>query len=161
MCPYSEICGVLDCNFQFTILSPLSFDGPSFDALWACVSLYISFHVHVVPDVLPRSPCGWRQVLAPAEGGTESPDCEVRIPVSHDRCFFPFLSFLYLKLFEFGVEVAFYNGSAVTHHKVNLLKFPRRTSCFERTDDAFVLLIRFCFFHLWELLVPVCRLFEF
>jgi len=56
-------------------------------------------------------------------------------------------SFLYIKLFELGVEVAFNNRSAVTHHKVNLLKFLLWSSSFERTDDAFVLLICFCFFH--------------
>jgi len=57
-------------------------------------------------------------------------------------------SFLYIKLFELGVEVALNNRSAATHHKVNLLKFPLRSSYSERTDDAFVLLICFCFFHL-------------
>jgi len=52
-----------------------------------------------------------------------------------------FFSFLYIKLFELGVKVAFKHRSAVTHHKVNLLEFPLWTSSFERTDDAFVLLI--------------------
>ena len=33
MCPSSGLWGVFDCNSQFTILSPLSFDGPSSDAL--------------------------------------------------------------------------------------------------------------------------------
>jgi len=32
--------------------------------------------------------------------------------------------FLYIKLFELAVKVAFKNQSAVTHHKVDLLKFP-------------------------------------
>jgi len=59
-----------------------------------------------------------------------------------------FFSFLYIKLFELGAEVAFNHGLAVTHHKVNLLKFPLWSSTFERTDDAFVLLICFCVFHL-------------
>jgi len=59
-----------------------------------------------------------------------------------------FFSFLYIKRFELGVEVAINNRSAATHHKVNLLKFPLRSSSFQRTDDAFVLLICFCFFHL-------------
>ena len=53
-----------------------------------------------------------------------------------------------MKLFELGVEVALNHRSAVTHHKVNLLKFLLWSSSFERTDDAFVLLICFCFFHL-------------
>jgi len=35
-----------------------------------------------------------------------------------------FFSFLYIKLFELGVEVALNHRSTVTHHKVNLLKFP-------------------------------------
>jgi len=48
-----------------------------------------------------------------------------------------FFAFLYIKLFELGVEVAFNNQSAVTHHKVNLLKSPLRSSSFERTDDTF------------------------
>jgi len=39
-----------------------------------------------------------------------------------------FLSFLYIKLFELGVEVAFNNRSAVTHYKINLLKFPLRAA---------------------------------
>ena len=45
----------------------------------------------------------------------------------------PFFFFLYIKLFELGVEVAFNHRSAITHHKVNLLKFPLRSSSFERT----------------------------
>ena len=53
-----------------------------------------------------------------------------------------FLTFLYIKLFELGVEVALNHRSAVTHHKVNLLKFPFQRSSFERTDDTFVLLLR-------------------
>jgi len=59
-----------------------------------------------------------------------------------------FFSFVYIKLFELGVEVALNNQSAVTHYKVNLLKFLLWISSFERTDDAFVLLICCCFFHL-------------
>jgi len=53
-----------------------------------------------------------------------------------------------MKLFELGVEVALNHRSAVTYYKVNLLRFPLQSSSFERTDDAFVLLICFCFFHL-------------
>jgi len=34
-----------------------------------------------------------------------------------------FFSFLYIKLVELGVEVALNHRSAVTHHKVHLLKF--------------------------------------
>jgi len=65
--------------------------------------------------------------------------------IGEDYLFSPFL---YIKLFELGVEVAFNNRSAVTHIKVNLLKFQLRSSSFERTNDAFVLLICFCYFHL-------------
>jgi len=50
--------------------------------------------------------------------------------------------------FLLGVEVAFINWSAVTHHKVNLLISPLQSSCSERTDNAFVLLSCFCFFYL-------------
>ena len=59
-----------------------------------------------------------------------------------------FHSFLYVKLFELGVGVAFNNRSAITENKLDLLKFPRRSSSFEHTDDAFVLINCFCFFHL-------------
>jgi len=59
-----------------------------------------------------------------------------------------FFSFLYIKLFELGVEVALNHPSAVTHHKINLLKLPLWSSSFERTDDTFVLLICFCVFYL-------------
>jgi len=47
-----------------------------------------------------------------------------------------FLSFVYIKLFELGVEITFCSGSAarITHYKVDLLKFPRRGSCSERTS---------------------------
>ena len=65
--------------------------------------------------------------------------------IGEELVFFPFL---YIKLFEFGVEVALNHRSAVTHHQVNLLKFPLWSSNFERTDDAFVLLICLCVFHL-------------
>jgi len=57
-----------------------------------------------------------------------------------------FFSFLYIKLFELGVEVALNHRSAVTRHKVNLLKFPLWSSSFERTDDTFVVLMCFCVF---------------
>jgi len=59
-----------------------------------------------------------------------------------------FLSFLYIMHFELGVEVDFYNGSAVANNKADLLKYLRQSSCSVRTDDTFVLLICFCFFHL-------------
>jgi len=70
---------------------------------------------------------------------------------------FVFPSFLYIKIFELTVQVAFNNRSAFTHHKVNLLKFPLRSNCSKLTDNAFVLLICFCFFHLcctWSIWLP-------
>ena len=71
-----------------------------------------------------------------------------------------FSSCTIIKLFELGVEVALINRSVVTHNKVNLLKFPLRSSCSERTD-TFVLLICFCFFHLWEPVFLVYWPFKF
>jgi len=67
--------------------------------------------------------------------------------ISEDLVFF---SFLYIKLFELGVEIALNHQSVVTRHKVNLLKFPLQTRRFERTDDGFALRICFYFFHLYE-----------
>jgi len=54
---------------------------------------------------------------------------------------FIFLSCLSIKLCELGVGFAFNKTFAVTHNKVNLLKFPLWSSCSESTDDAFVLFI--------------------
>jgi len=102
-----------------------------------------------VPYVLPRSLCGWpRTSLHLLEEGHNY--AIVRFAylfqmISEELVFFPFL---YIKLFELGVEVALNNRSAGTHHKVNLLKFLLRSGSSERTEDAFVLLICFCFFHL-------------
>ena len=42
-----------------------------------------------------------------------------------------FFSFLYIKLFKLVVEVAFNNPSVVTHHKVDVLKFPLWSSSSE------------------------------
>ena len=140
MCPSSGLWGgALDGDFHFTILSLLSFDGPQ---LWRSISVCSSLYL------LTRAYCAWSSpsiplwlascLLAPAEERTRSPDSVLRIPVSHDRqraCLFPFL---YIKLFELGVEVAFNNRSAVTRRKDNLLKFPSRSSSFERTDERFI-----------------------
>jgi len=123
--------------------------GCSFDALQACVPLSISSHMHIVPNVLPRSLCGWpRTSLHLLEEGHNHPIVRFAYlchMIGEELVLFVFL---YIKLFELGVEVALNHLSAVTHHKVNLLKFPLRSSSFERTDDAFVLLICFCVFHL-------------
>jgi len=54
---------------------------PSSDSLWACVPPYISSHVYIVPSI-PL----WlvSQILTPVGGRTQSFDCVLRIPVSHD-----------------------------------------------------------------------------
>ena len=122
--------------------------GPSFGALQACVPLSISSHVHIVPNVLLRSLCGWPHTsLHLLEEVHDHPIvCFAYLchRIGEENVFF---SFLYIKLFELVVEVALNHRFAVTHRKVNLLKFPLRSSSFECTDDAFVLLICFCFFH--------------
>ena len=118
--------------------------GPSFDALQACVHLSISSHVHSSPNVLPRSLCSWpRTSLHLLQEGHNHPIVRFAYLCNMIGEELVFFSFLYIKrLFELGVEVALNHRSAVTHHTVNLLKFPLRSSNFERTDDAFVLLLR-------------------
>ena len=156
MCPSSGLWGeVLDYDFQFTILSPLSFDGPQFwHSISMCSSLYLLTRAHCA-RCSPSIPL-WlsSHLLAPDGGKMPSPHCVLRIPVSHDRrracLFFPSCTWssakslfffpsqgVYMKLFELGVEVAFNNWSAVIHHKVNLLKSPLWSSSFEHIDDAF------------------------
>jgi len=122
--------------------------GPSFEAQYACVPLSISSHVPIVPYILPQYLCSWpRTFLHLLEEGHNHPIvcfaylCHM---IGEELVFF---SFLYINPCELDVEAAFNNLSAFTHHKVNLLKFPLWSSGFERTDDAFVLLICFCFFH--------------
>jgi len=118
--------------------------------------------VHIVCNVLPRSLCGWpRKFLHLLEEGLTNPIVRFAYLCHMIGEEFVFLFFLYIKLFELGLEVAFNNRSAVTHRKVNLLEFPLRSSCSERTDDAFVLLICFCFFHLHKPLLPFCQPFKF
>ena len=82
MCPSSGLWGgVLDCDSQFTILSPPSFDGHNHPIV------RFAYLYHMIGEELV------------------------------------FFSFLYIKLVELGVEVALNHRSAVTHHKVHLLKF--------------------------------------
>jgi len=67
-------------------LSPITFDGPKF---WRSISVCSSLHL------LTTAHCAWcapsiplwlaSHLLAPAGGRTESPDCALHIPVSHDR----------------------------------------------------------------------------
>jgi len=150
MCPSSGLWGgVLDSDSYFAILSILSFDGHQ---LWHFISVWSSLYL------LTRAHCAWcspsiplwldSHLLAPAGGRTESPDCALRIPVSYDRRRFCLCFLLLNKLCASELEVAFKNRSVVTQHEVHLLKFPLVISSFERTDNAFVLLICFCFFHL-------------
>jgi len=155
MCPSSGVWGGLgwrlDCGSQFTILSPLLFDGLQLRRpVSVCSSLHLLTRAHCVHCSASIPLTSASQVLAPAERRTESYDRALRLPVSHDRrrIGLSFLQGLYIKRFELDAEVAFYNRSVVTHNKVDLLKFPLRSSCSEHIDDAFVLLICFCFFHL-------------
>ena len=133
VCPSSELCKSLGLLFQFTILIPRSFDGPSFDALWACAPVYISLNVHTVPSVLPLFLFGWLpKFLHLLEEGQNDPIVHFAY-LCHMICEqfkFVFFSFLYIKLYELGVEVA----SAVTHNKINVFKFPIGRSCSECTD---------------------------
>jgi len=152
MCPSSGLWGG-GLGLWFPIYHPESTivrRAPSFDALQACVPLSISSHVHIVPNVLPRSLCGWPCTsLHLLKEGKNHPIVRFAYLCNMIGEELVFFSFLYIKrLFELGVEVALNHRSAVTHHKVNLLKFPLQSSNFERTDDAFVLLISFCVFHL-------------
>jgi len=101
----------------------------------------------IVPNVLPRSLCGWPRTFSYLlEEGHNHPI--VRFEYLYHMIGEEFVDFpyLYLKLCELGVKVALNHRSAVTRHKVDLLKKPPRSSSFERTDDTFVLLICFCFF---------------
>jgi len=87
MSPSSGIWGgVLDCNSQFTIMSPLSLDGPQlWRAISVCSSLYLPTRAHC-DRCSPSIPLWFASHLpAPAGGRTLSPDCVLRIPVSHDR----------------------------------------------------------------------------
>ena len=82
-------------------------------------SLSISSHVRVVPNVLPRSLCGWsRTSLHLLEEGHNHPIVRFAYDrVTHDWQKIVFFSFLYIKLFEIGVEIAFNHQSDVTQKK--------------------------------------------
>ena len=101
----------------------------------------LRWHMHIVPYVLTQStfvwPCKSFKLHLLEEGQnypimrfTYSGLCNMISEMSL------FLSFLYIKLFDLGGEVAFYNGSAVAHYKVNLLKYLRWDTCSEHTDDV-------------------------
>ena len=98
---------------------------PSFDALRACALLYMSLHVHIVPNSFPGSLCGWScKSLHLVEEGQNHPSVRFAYPCHMIGESLVFLSCLYIKLFGLGVEVSFTNRSAVTHRKVNILTFP-------------------------------------
>jgi len=142
--------GVLDCESRFTILSP-PFDRPHYltgPVISVCSSLYLLTRAHGAL-CSPSMPLWLALHLLEEEHNHPIVRFAFLCHMIGEELFL-FFKFLYinLKRFELGVEVAFNNGSAVTRPKVNLLKFPLRSGSFERTDDAFVLLICFCFFHL-------------
>ena len=81
--------------------------GPSFDALQACVPLSIFSYVHLVPNVLPRSLCDWLCTsLHLLEEGHNHPIVRFAYLCHMIGKELVFFSFLHLKLFELGVEVA-------------------------------------------------------
>ena len=116
---------VIECNTK----KKYTINVSVFRSLGGCFGLsfpvYCS-HVHIVPYVLPRSLCGWPRTslhLPLLEEGHNY--AIVRFAylchmIGEELVFFPFL---YIKLSELGVEVAFNNRSVVTHNKVNLLIF--------------------------------------
>ena len=108
MCPSSGLWGgFLDCDSQFTILSPPSFDGPQLSRFTSmCSSLYLLTRAHYA-QCSPSIPLWLALYLhAPAGGRTQSPDCALCIPCHMIGGELVFFSFLYIKLFELGVEVA-------------------------------------------------------
>jgi len=80
--------------------------------------------VHIVTYVLPRSLCSWPCTsLHLLEEGHNHPIMRFSYlchMIGEELVFF---SFLYIKLFELGVEFAFNNRSAVTHHKLIFSNF--------------------------------------
>ena len=148
VCPFSRLWW--DLWLWFAVyhqgLIPLSFNGPSFDAVWAC-----KYTRAYCAQCSSRTPL-WlaSQVLAPAGGRTESPNPMVRFAYIVEESVF--LSVLYIKLYELGLEVTFY---------ITLLKYSHRSNCCEPTNNAFVLIICFCFFQLCEPPVPACWPFRF
>ena len=95
--------------------------GPIFDAVF----LHITSHVHIVPNFLPRSLCGWpcKSLNLLVEGHNQL-IVHFAYPCHVIGKEFVFLFFLYIKLVQLGVKVAFNNRSTVTHHESNLLAFP-------------------------------------
>jgi len=87
--------------------------------------------MHIVLNGLPQSLCGWPRKSLHLQD-QEQNHAIVRLAylchmIGKELVF---LFFLYIKILELGVEVAFNNRSAVIHHKINLVEFPLRSSCF-------------------------------
>jgi len=68
---------------------------------------------------------------------------------------FVLLSCLYIEPFELVIEIVFHYRTTPPCHKIDLFKRPFRGSRSERLDDAFVLLTRFIFLYLLEILISV------
>jgi len=66
--------------------------------------------------------CNSLYLLEEGQNRNQSSDRALYILVSHCPQKSFFLFFLYIKLFKLGIEIAFYNGSAVARNKVYLLK---------------------------------------
>ena len=111
------------------------------------MSPYISLHVHIVPNVLPRSLCGWpRTSLHLLQEGHNH--LIVRFAylchmMGEELVFF---SFLYIKLFELCANVAFYNRSAElttklicsnSHFGAAALSAPMMLLCCSLTSASF------------------------
>jgi len=116
--------GVLDCGCHFSIVSPLSFDGPQ---LWCSIKrafLSPSPHTctlcpvfsldHSVVGLAPPCTC-WRKdtITRFCASHTSSTWSAFNI-ISQELVFF---SFLYIKCFELDVEFAFNNRFVGTHHE--------------------------------------------
>jgi len=62
---------------------------------------------------------------------------------------------LYTELIELVIEVIFHYCITPLCHKINLFKRPFRGSCFERLDDAFVLLVSLIFLYPQKIRISV------
>ena len=81
--------------------------GPSFDALQACVPLSVFSHMHIVPKVPPRSVCSWPCTsLHLLKEGHNYPILRFTYLCHMIGEGLVFFSFLYIRLFELGVEIA-------------------------------------------------------
>jgi len=96
---------------------------------------YISSRVHMVPNVLSQSLCDWPR----KSWNLLEKDRLDNHPIVRFACLCHMISeesvFLSL-LSSFFSLVAFYKRSAVTHNKFHMLRFPRWSSCSERTDHT-------------------------